>query len=391
MVTVCRRQLLFGLLALLCSVAPLAALRNPIEGAAQTPGKQFVCPPCACGRDHEVRDRAGTCPACGMALVEKGATDSEAASMPQGPGIRAAVLIFDGVQVIDFAAPYEVFGQAGYEVFTVAAEERPVLAAMGLRVTPRYALAEAPPAEIVLVPGGDVGAPERDPRVLDWLRTRAHGARHVVSVCNGAFILAAAGLLDGLTATTFYDLLEALRTRAPKTTVVSDRRFVDNGKVITTAGLSSGIDGALHVVSRVSGPGRAQLAALNMEYDWKADGRYARAGFADAPIRRLFGRGLVLPLPAEERADVAATSGDAAHWTVVWSVTTSRTPEAVGKDAAAVVDERGSWTRVAANHPGAAGAAWTLRHSGSVFRAALDAKADAGIVRLSLRLDRQGP
>lgn len=380
-----------GLGALLASASPLAALRSTLEAATQAPRKEFVCPPCACGRDHEVFDRPGSCPACGMVLVEKGAADSEAAAPPRGPGVRAAVLIFDGVQVIDFAAPYEVFGQAGYEVFTVAAEARPVLAAMGLRVTPRFALAEAPVPEIVLVPGGDVGGAESDPRVLDWLRTRARSARHVVSVCNGAFILAAAGLLDGLTATTFYDLLESLRMRAPKTTVVSDRRFVDNGTIITTAGLSSGIDGALHVVSKVSGPGRAQLAALNMEYDWKADGRYARAGFADAPIRRLFGRGLVLPLPAPERAELTSTSGDETHWRVVWSVTTSRGPEAVARDAVAAVDERGSWTRVAATTAGAAGAAWTLSHSGSGFQAALAADAGAGIVRLSLRLDRQKP
>lgn len=368
-------------------VQALGALPMLLQGTAGAARKEYVCPPCSCGRDHEVFDRPGTCPACGMSLVEKGA--APAATPHAAASVRAAILIFDGVQVIDFAAPLEVFGQAGYEVFTVAPENRPVLASMGLRVTPRFALAEAPATEILLVPGGEVGAVESDRRVLDWLRARAETTRHVVSVCNGAFILAAAGLLDGLTATTFYDLVESLRARAPKTTVVTDRRFVDNGRIIATAGLSSGIDGALHVVSKVSGLGRAQMAALNMEYDWKADGLYARASFADGPVRRLFGRGLALPLPAPERAEVSSTSGDQARWEVVWSVATSRAPGAVAKDAAAAVDERSAWTRVAtAGTPGNDEATWTLTHAGSRFRATLAAAAVGGDVRLSLRLER---
>lgn len=356
----------------------------------ETPPKAYVCPPCGCGRDHEVWNKPGTCPACGMVLVEKGAAGPAAADGPQGAGVRAAVLLFDGVQVIDFAAPFEVFGQAGYEVFTVALEPRPVLTAMGLRVTPRHALKDAPPFEVLLVPGGDVGGPQNDPLVLDWIRARAKDATHVVSVCNGAFILAAAGLLDGLEATTFYDLIPALRLAAPSTKVVSDRRLVDNGKVITTAGLSSGIDGALHVVSKISGPGRAQMAALNMEYDWKADGRYARASFADAPIRRLFGRGLLLPLPAPERAQVVSTAGDGTRWEVVWTVGTSRPSAEVAKGVAAAIEVRGAWKRVLGSEgSGNGGAAWVLVDSGSQFRGFLAASGGPGSVRLSLRLERE--
>jgi putative intracellular protease/amidase len=322
-----------------------------------------------------------------MTLVEKGSAAATPAR-DHDTGVRAAVLVFDGVQVIDFAAPYEVFGQAHYEVFTVATEARPILTAMGLRVTPRYTLGDAPAAQVVLVPGGDVGKAQTDPRILDWLRARAGTATHVVSVCNGAFILAAAGLLDGLQATTFYDLIEPLRREAPRTTVVSDRRFVDNGKVITTAGLSSGIDGALHVVERISGPGRAQMVALNMEYDWKADGRYARAAFADAPLRRAFGRGLVLPLPAPERAEVLSTRGDRAQWEVVWTVTTPRPPQAVAKGVAESIDGRPSWTRLPSR--GAEAAAWALGESGTRFRGALLASGSEGSVRLSIRLEREG-
>jgi putative intracellular protease/amidase len=364
--------------------AGVAALVVPAGLLAQS-GKRYVCPPCGCPRDGEIFHKPGTCPACGMVLVEDGAAAAPAHAMPAAT-VRAAVLIFGGVQVIDFAAPYEVFGQAGYEVFTVAAEPGPVLTSMRLQVTPRYTLADAPRADVLLVPGGEVAAAQKDPRVLEWLRGQAPHAAHVVSVCNGAFILAAAGLLDGLQATTFYDLIEALRSEAPRTTVVSDRRFVDNGKVITTAGLSSGIDGALHVVSRISGPGRAQMAALNMEYDWKSDGRYARARFADAPIRRLFGRGLALPLPAPERAEVASTAGDADRWEVVWSVPTARSRDAVAQGIAAAIQERGDWTRSGAAAPDRV--SWTLAHDGSRFGAALATSPGEAGVRVSLGVER---
>jgi hypothetical protein len=134
------------------------------------------------------------------------------------------------------------------------------------------------------------------------------------------------------------------------------------------------------------------MAALNMEYEWKADGRYARASFADAPIRRLFGRSLVLPLPAPERAEVASTGGDRGHWEVVWTVATSRLPGAVATDVAAAVDERGVWKRVPAQ-AGASGLSatnWTILLSESRFRGSLAATGSPGSVRLSLRVDREG-
>ncbi len=105
--------------------AGVAALVVPGALLGQA-GKRYVCPPCGCPRDHDTFEKPGTCPACGMALVEEGAPAAPAHDMPAAT-VRAAVLIFGGVKVIDFAAPYEVLGQAGYEVFTVAAEPGPVL------------------------------------------------------------------------------------------------------------------------------------------------------------------------------------------------------------------------------------------------------------------------
>jgi hypothetical protein len=121
--------------------------------------------------------------------------------------------------------------------------------------------------------------------VIQWVQKTAADAEIVMSVCNGAFILAKAGLLDGKEATTTAGLIPMLRQEAPKVKVVDDRRFVDNGRIITTAGLSSGIDGALHVIERLYGKGTAQMAALGMEYNWDPDSKFVRAMLADKYMR----------------------------------------------------------------------------------------------------------
>ena len=188
---------------------------------------------------------------------------------------RVAILVFDGVQIIDSMGPYEIFGAAGFDVFTVAETTAPVTTSMGLTLVPSHAFADAPHADVLVVPGGSVRAARANAALLRYVReTTAHDV-HTLSVCNGAFILASAGLLDGLTATTTAGLIERLRSEFPKTTVVDDRRFVDNGKIVTAGGLSAGMDGALHVVSRVLGEPAAQRVAAGEEYDWKPDGKAA--------------------------------------------------------------------------------------------------------------------
>lgn len=162
-------------------------------------------------------------------------------------------------------------------------------------------------------------------------------------MCNGAFILAATGLLDGLTATTFYDLLPELRELAPKVRIVADQRFVDNGKIITTAGLSSGIDGSLHVVERLLGKGRAQQVALNMEYDWRPDAPYARAALADGELRRLFGRRLNLEVPGGEYK-ILSTQGTPNRWEVRWEIRTAAPIADLEKGLAEHLTKQGGWT-----------------------------------------------
>jgi putative intracellular protease/amidase len=274
------RTLLFALALASAAVEITCAPAHPAASAsAQAPGKRYVCTACGGACDLAVFDHPGTCPQCGMPLVEEGSVEAR----KQG-GKPVAILLFDGVEIIDFTGPWEVFGAAGFEVYTVAATRAPVTTSMGMTVVPRYTYADAPQPAVLLVPGGGVHGVEHDPATLRWVGETSHRAELTLSVCNGAFIVASAGLLDGMSATTTFHLLPKLREAFPKVHVVSDRRYVDNGAVITAAGLSSGIDGALHVVERMFGRGAAQTAALGIEYDWHPEGGFVRARLADRVI-----------------------------------------------------------------------------------------------------------
>ncbi|HWW79228.1 MAG TPA: DJ-1/PfpI family protein [Steroidobacteraceae bacterium] len=221
--------------------------------------------------------------------VIAGAAAQEAAHLTRPrPPKNLAILIFPGVQIIDYTGPWETFGHAYvagqpsvFNIYTVAEKPGALTTNYGMEVTPRYTLDNAPKPDVMVIPGGDVPMALNSTAVMKWVEASAKGATLVMSVCNGAFILAKAGLLDGLEATTTAGLIEQLKDQAPRTNVVSNRRFVDNGKIITTAGLSSGIDGSLHVLERLYGRGTAQMAALAMEYNWDPEARYARAALAD--------------------------------------------------------------------------------------------------------------
>jgi transcriptional regulator GlxA family with amidase domain len=187
-----------------------------------------------------------------------------------------AILIFDDVEVLDFCGPFEVFSVANrfndppaFNVLTVAKTAGPVLARGGLSVNPHHRLADCLHPDILLVPGGQGTRREvHNPAVIDWIRRVAAGAELVLSVCTGALLLAKAGLLDGLEATTHHGAIDLLRQAAPSTTVHADRRFVDNGRVICSAGIAAGIDMSLHVVGRLLGVEVAERTVGQMEYPW---------------------------------------------------------------------------------------------------------------------------
>lgn len=269
---------------------------------------------------------------CSMVKVSGMATDvncqdkSMRVQTDKKPAPRnLAIFIFDGVQIIDYTGPYEVFGQAWdkdqhlFNVYTVAEKADAITTNMGMTVVPKYTFDNAPKPDVIVLPGGNVRPQLDNPKVIKWVQERAGEAEYVMSVCNGAFYLGKAGLLDGKQATTFYGLIDELKQLAPKAKVITDQRFADNGKIITTAGLSSGIDGALHLVERIAGRGKAQEIALNMEYNWQPDSGYARASFADRYLRKALGRE-GFKLPDGTGWKVMGQSGDKNSWEKNWEV-----------------------------------------------------------------------
>ena len=189
---------------------------------------------------------------------------------------RTAILIFDDVEVLDFAGPFEVFavtdelsGHRLFDVYTVAESPGTVRARNGLKVVPDHTLESAPRPDLLIVPGGSGSRKllER-PSALEWIRQRAKHAEVVMSVCTGARLLAKTGLLDGLRATTHHENIAEIRALAPQSVIVENVRYIDHGHVLTAAGISAGIDASLHLVARLLGSDVARKTARYMEYDW---------------------------------------------------------------------------------------------------------------------------
>ncbi len=298
---------------------------------------EYVCPPCGCSNDDKVFNAPGSCPVCGMTLVSKQQNQHQEQSM------KAAILIFDGVQIIDFTGPYEVLGQAGIEAFTVGEKANPIRTTMGMTVTTAYTFYNAPPAQLLIVPGGNVQTENKN--IIQWIQQRAKSADYVLSVCNGAFYLAEAGLLDGKEATTFYDLIDEFKATYTKVNVVTNKRYVDNGKIITTAGLSSGIDGTLYLISKLHDKAAAQQVALNMEYNWQPGSTYARASFADKYLRRMMNRRLRLEVPNQISAKVLNTQGTTDQWETEWELQANSNLTEIKNYLEGKLQELGKWLR----------------------------------------------
>ena len=185
--------------------------------------------------------------------------------------LKVLFYLQDGVEVLDFAGPMEVFSYAGFDVSVVSKTKDPIVSQGILKIIPDYSIEDAPPADILAFFGGNAGIAVQDTQVIQWLKS-AKVPEYYFSVCTGAFIMGKAGLLDNLTVTTFHQSIGGLQTAVPLAKVVAGVRFVDNGRVITTAGISAGIDGALHVVERILGREAAVKIAAYMEYDrWVPD------------------------------------------------------------------------------------------------------------------------
>ncbi|HYV19655.1 MAG TPA: DJ-1/PfpI family protein [Verrucomicrobiae bacterium] len=191
---------------------------------------------------------------------------------------NVAIVLYDGVEILDFAGPSEVFASAGniagapgtpaYRVYTMAATKAPVKSQGFISVTPEFSIDDAPQPDIIVIPGGQSGALTSDARFMAWVKPAIEKSELTLTVCSGAFVAAKAGALDGRPATTWYGSVDMLRKLYPNVQAQDGRRFIDSGKIVTTAGVSAGIDGALHVVARLTGRNTADRTARYMEYHW---------------------------------------------------------------------------------------------------------------------------
>jgi transcriptional regulator GlxA family with amidase domain len=189
--------------------------------------------------------------------------------------VRIAIVLFDGAEELDWAGPWEVLAawakqwpDDGVEVYTVADSVEPITCAKGLRVLPDHAWEDAPAPDVVVWPGGrGTRAQLGDESVRDRVRSLAAADTLMTSVCTGSLVYADAGLLDGRPATTYWGSLELLASLGNDIRVDADARFVDDGDVITAAGVSAGIDMALHLVKRLHSLERAREVRRHVQYD----------------------------------------------------------------------------------------------------------------------------
>lgn len=189
---------------------------------------------------------------------------------------RVGIFLFNGVEVLDFAGPFEVFAISAFEnghkpflVETVSEKGTMIYARNGLTVQPDFSFETMPKFDILVIPGGP-GAREQEihnDRVITWIQRQMKNVQLMTSVCTGALLLAKAGLLKGKMATTHWASYERLEKEFPEVEVQRDVKFVDEGTVITSGGISAGINMTFHIVKRLVGPQVAQETAKRMEYD----------------------------------------------------------------------------------------------------------------------------
>jgi transcriptional regulator GlxA family with amidase domain len=199
---------------------------------------------------------------------------------------RVGILIFPEVEVLDFCGPFEVFSvtrlddarrredPSPFAVSLIAEGSEPITASGGLRVLPDHTLASCPALDLLVVPGGwGTRAALNNAPLIDWIAARGRQVRTLTSVCTGAMLLGRAGLLDGRRATTHWRSLDWLQESYPTVAVERALHVVEDGDLLTSAGISAGIDMALRVVARYYGEAVARATARHMEYPFPDDNR----------------------------------------------------------------------------------------------------------------------
>jgi len=202
--------------------------------------------------------------------------------MPEDMTFNVGIYIFDDIEVLDLGGPFEVFCTASrmkerlvpgvvrpFEVFTIADGIRPIRARGGLIVQPAFDITNHPAIDVFIVPGGVVTAEMERDAIIKWIALTAPQAQLAASVCTGVFLLAKAGLLPGKTIATHWEDIDDFRKMFPDIPVQSDNRWVDEGRIVTSAGVSAGIDMSLHLVARLDSEELAKRTARQMDYDWR--------------------------------------------------------------------------------------------------------------------------
>lgn len=191
---------------------------------------------------------------------------------------NVGIFLFNDIELLDFAGPYEVFSVTSelnddrlFKVFAISEDGAAIKAVNGLTVVPDFSFSDQPPVDILVIPGG-VGtkAIMNKTEVLGWIKRTYESAKITMSVCSGARILGRLGILDGLETVTHHEVIEHLREIAPLAMINADQRFIDTGKVMTSGGISAGIDLSLHIVKKLYGEAIAKKTMQYMEYgDWR--------------------------------------------------------------------------------------------------------------------------
>ncbi len=189
--------------------------------------------------------------------------------------INVGILIFNEVEVLDFAGPFEVFSIAAkdneklFKVITISEDGEIVHARNGLKVQPDASFTQELDLDILIIPGG-YGAEEieiKNEKVIKWIKVQKEKVKILASVCTGAFLLAESGILDNKRATTHWMDISRLENEYPKINVIKNTRFVDESDIITSGGISSGINMSFHIVKKLFGVPIAEMTAKRMEYD----------------------------------------------------------------------------------------------------------------------------
>lgn len=226
---------------------------------------------------------------------------------------KVAILVYEGVQIIDHAIPFEVFGQFSLnDVYTVSKDSSPLTTYMGMKIVPNFSFEDAPVPDVLVLPGGDAGTATSDLEIKEWINKMVISAEYVLTICTGIFFLEDNEILKDKNITTWYGRQEELQHAAHHSRVIGDEVTVESGKLISAAGI--GINGSLLVLGKLHGSAWAEVVRLNMEYEPIPDSlRTPRIELAD----------LILPdqiygaFPWRQ-AELLQYKGDKQEWIMKW-------------------------------------------------------------------------